>query len=94
MNLTGERRGLLSWSRSPMSTSSTPLGYGPPEIFKLDIAVLFSVEELRMMINVLGENSDGASVYLEALWKKEGADTKYTTIHNENNNNKKWVKKI
>ena len=51
------------------------LTYGPPDISRLDLTVFLLVDELLVMINVIGENSKSVLVYLEALWRKEGINT-------------------
>ena len=50
---------------------ASPLAYGEPDTSEFDLAVQLSIDELRTVINVIGEDSECARPFLVALWEKE-----------------------
>ena len=55
--------------------SKSQLFYPPPDVSDLDISVQLSVEELRTVVNIAGDDTDAAHPYLVALWKKPEPET-------------------
>ena len=51
------------------------LSYPPPDLTNLDISVQLSLDELRTVVNIAGDDTDAAHPYLVALWKKLEPDT-------------------
>ena len=49
----------------------SPVAYGEPDTSKSDLAVELSMEELHIIINIVGEDFESAQPFLAALWEKE-----------------------
>ena len=52
-----------------------PLIFGALDISKFDFGVFSLANQFQTMINVIGEDSEGAYIFFQALWRKESTGT-------------------